>query len=246
MENLKGVILVTGANGGLGAGVVRFLLSKGYRNVACVYRSGSDQIANILDEYALPRECHLFRADLCDESSVAALREQVGQQLGPVYNLINLAGGSVNAISWRSTLDQVRHVMDINFVSTVLTCREFIPGMREEKYGRIVNASSVAAFRGAPGASAYTAAKAAIVGYSKSLALELAKSNITVNTLAIGYCETGLLEQVPDDVRSQIIQSTPVGSFGNADDIGHCINYLISTDSRFMTGQVHHINGGLY
>ena len=242
----EGVTLVTGSNGGLGNRIVDYLIRAGVRNIACHYRSSAEEISGVLEKHGLHPEAHCFYAELTDEESVSELRQSVEAQRGSVNHLINLAGGSSNAMSWKVTAEEFRRVIDMNLTTTFLCCREFIPPMRAMAYGRIINVASIAGFRGASGAAHYAAAKAAIAGYSKSLSLELAEKNITVNVLAVGYCNTGIICQVPEEIRRRLVEMTPIKRLGTAEEVAHCIRYLLGPDAAFVTGQVHHLNGGLY
>jgi len=236
---VEGVTLITGANGGLGNVVADHLLGTGTRNLAFHYRSSCQRITED------PRS-HLFQAELTQENDVSRLRLEVEDRLGTVVGLVNLAGGSSNSMSWKMSLKEFNEILATNLTTVFLTCKEFIPGMRQSARGRIINTSSVVAFRGTVGAAHYAAAKAGIVGYSKALSLELAPKNITVNTLALGYFDAGIIEQVPLAMRKDLIASTPAKRLGKPEELGRCIEYLLSPGADFITGQTFHLNGGLY
>ncbi len=127
-----------------------------------------------------------------------------------------------------------------------LCSKHFIPKMRECGEGRIINFSSVTAFTGIPGASHYAAAKAGLVGFTKSLALELANKKITANAIALGYFGTGLIDSVPEHLQAEIKTKIPLNRFGDASDVGSTVEFLLSDSAAFMTGQVLHLNGGQY
>jgi 3-oxoacyl-[acyl-carrier protein] reductase len=118
--------------------------------------------------------------------------------------------------------------------------------MRAQAYGKIINFSSIVAFTGIIGSAHYSASKAGIVGLSKSLSLELANKNINVNTIALGYFDRGLINDVPENIQNEIKEKTPLKRFGTADEVSSLVNYLLSNNSNFTTGQVFHLNGGLY
>ncbi|HEV7585637.1 MAG TPA: SDR family NAD(P)-dependent oxidoreductase [Solirubrobacteraceae bacterium] len=239
-------VVLTGASGGIGVALTGYLLERGVDRLALVYRSHSDELFSLVREKGLDPEKHCFQADLANEDDVRRLAEAVGSTFGPVWGLINLAGASSNGVTWKLALDEFHRIIDSNLTTTFLTCREFIPAMRQAKGGRIINVSSVVAFSGVAGAAHYGAAKAGIVGLTKSMARELAKSEITANVLALGYFDYGMLYTVPDDLREGIRQQVPAARFGAANEIGGAIQHLLSDDSAYTTGQTVHINGGIY
>lgn len=240
------VVLITGASGGLGLSLVAGLHEAGYKNIACQYRSRFGELANLIGELGIPPEKHTFCADLTDEECVKQLGEDVFDALGNPWAIINIAGSSSNSMSWKLSLEDYRKVIDNNLTSTFLTCRQFIPGMREQGSGRIINISSVVAHSGVPGASHYCAAKAGIEGFTRAISLELAPKNVTANALALGYFDTGIIDQVPQNMQEIIKNSTPVKRFGKTDEFVGIVRYLLSDASAFMTGEVLNINGGYH
>ena len=241
-----GVTVVTGSNGGIGQHIIRHLLSSGSRNVFCHYRSDKDRVCDALQEAGLDPARHSFKADLNDEAEIDAMAAHVLSEFGGARHLINVAGSSSNAMSWKMSKSDFVRVLNDSLVTTFLCCKAFVPGMRAEGDGRIVNFSSIVGSTGVAGAAHYAAAKAGIVGFTKSIALELASRGITVNALALGYFDTGLIDSVPPDMRSELLRKIPVGRLGNQSDVGAAVQYLISEESSFLTGQVIQLNGGQY
>lgn len=247
MMNLRGLTLITGSNGGIARSISEFLLEKGHRDLIFQYRSSKEEISNLLKKYDLNPDKCLFHSDLTVEKEVINLQHNIEKNFDePVLNLLNVAGSSTNGMSWKLSLEDFRKVIDNNLTSNFLTSKQFIPKMRGVGYGRIVNFSSVVGFTGAPGASHYSAAKAAIVGLTKSLASELASKQITVNAVALGYFDSGLIDSVSQDLQEKIKQSIPMKRFGTKNDIGSLISYLIDQNTTFTTGQVLHLNGGQF
>lgn len=246
MVSSETVSLITGSNGGLGRDIIDNLLRGGMRNIACHYRSDSSHIREILSRHDVDPERHLFQAELTDEADLRRLRSEIESKLGPVRHLVNLAGGSSNGMSWKLSKAEFENVLRTNLLATFLCCREFIPSMRDGQYGRIVNISSVVGFAGIAGASHYAAAKAGIAGFSKSISLELANRGITVNTLALGYHDVGIISHVPEELQNKIRATIPVGRFGRCSEVAGLLAFLLSPESAYITGQTLHVNGGLY
>jgi 3-oxoacyl-[acyl-carrier protein] reductase len=239
-------VVLTGASGGIGLALTEYLLSEGVGRLALQYRSSPDDLFAVVRKHGLDPEQHCFRADLSDEDNVRSFGAQVREAFGPIWGLVNLAGSTSNGLSWKLSLEDFQRVLADSLTTTFLTCREFIPVMREAREGRIVNVSSVVAFSGVAGASHYGAAKAGVVGFTKSIARELASRQITANVLALGYFDYGMLYTVPDEHREGIREQIPAGRFGTAAEIGGMVTHLLSADAAYTTGQVLHINGGMY
>lgn len=246
IEAGQGPVLITGAGGGLGREVARGLLKAGRRDLLCHYRTKNAVILEILREYDLDPERHLFGADLSSEEQVRGLGQRIRELHGPLYGLVNIAGASTNAMSWKLSKADFDRVLDANLTTTFLTCREFIPGMREQRGGRVINISSVAAYVGVAGAAHYCAAKAAVVGFSNALAREVAPRGVMVCTIAPGYFDCGLIEMVPEGLRESIRAEIPAGRFGAGNELASLIAYLLSDAGAYCGGQVYHVNGGLY
>jgi len=250
MQSMKSVkeqvIVLTGAGGGLGTNLTAYLLEQGFRKLALVGRGRIGGLSELLMRADLDPEKHIFQAELADESQVATLRVSIEEKLGSVAGLINLAGASTNGLSWKLSKDEFLKIIEDNLISTFVCCKEFVPGMRERSEGRIINISSVVASTGVAGASHYSAAKAAIIGFSKSLSLELSVKKITVNTISLGYFQHGLIDLVSEDLQSAIKEKIPLKRFGTAAEIGGALEFLLSPQGAYTTGQDLHINGGLY
>ena len=239
-------IILTGANGGLGTALASYLLEKGIRNLALVCHDDTDLVEEILRKYDLDPARHCFTAELTDEESIAAMRSKVESNFAGVYAVVNVAGGSTNALSWKLTKQEFQSVLDQNLLSAFLCSREFIPAMRAAASGRIINCSSVTAFSGAVGTAHYSAAKAGLIGLTRTLALELAPKNITVNAFALGYLDFGLIHHLSPELQEQVKSKVPVRRFGTGPEVGGALQFLLSEEGAFTTGQVLHLNGGLY
>ena len=242
----QNVLLITGSNGGIGAELARYFLQEGYRNIAFQYRNANEHISAIISSFDLDPKRHLFRAELDDETSVTQMRTDIEARIGEVWGLLNVAGGSTNALSWKLTRAEFQRVFDDNVTSTFLCCREFIPAMRKNASGRIINFSSIVGSTGAAGAAHYSAAKAAIGGWTKSLAQELAPKNITVNALALGYFNYGIINHLTPQLQEDIKAKIPLKRFGEGHEIGGYASFLLSPQGQYTNGQILHLNGGQY
>ena len=240
------LVLITGASGGLGVALTEYLLANGWRNLVCQYRTRPDRIGEVLSRSGLEPSERLVQADLTDEGQIASLHERIRGSCGPLFGLVTLAGASSNSMSWKLSRQEFQKTIDANLLSTFLACREFVPEMREQQHGRIINVSSVVAYTGVAGAAHYAAAKAGVIGFSKSLALELAPKNVVVSALALGYFAYGLIDSVPEEQQQQIKSRIPTRRFGVRDEIGGLIAYLLSDAGSYAGGQIFHLNGGLY
>jgi 3-oxoacyl-[acyl-carrier protein] reductase len=241
-----GIIVLTGAGGGLGQKLTSYFLEQGYRNLALVCRDRTDGLIELLTSADLDPDKHIFRAQLADETQVASLRRNITAQLGETRALINLAGASTNGLSWKLSTEEFSKIISDNLMSTFVCCKEFIPSMREKGDGRIINVSSVVASTGVAGASHYAAAKAGILGFTKSIALELAAKKITANTVSLGYFQYGLIDHVSAELQLAIKEKIPLKRFGTAAEIGGAFEFLLGPQGAYTTGQNIHINGGLF
>jgi 3-oxoacyl-[acyl-carrier protein] reductase len=246
MTMTEKAVVLTGASGGIGLALTDYLLAQGAERLALQYRGAPEELFETVRKHGLDPQKHCFRADLSSESDVRAFGKQIRETFGTTWGLVNLAGSTSNGLSWKLSLEDFQRVLADSLTTTFLTCREFIPAMREARGGRIVNVSSVVAFSGVAGASHYGAAKAGVVGFTKSIARELAGREITANVLALGYFDYGMLYTVPEEHRADIRGQIPTGRFGTAAEIGGTVTHLLSEDAGYTTGQVLHINGGMY
>lgn len=251
MENLvkiksQGYVLITGAGSGIGLSIVETLLSNGFTQLICQYRNRNTELFDLLEKFNLSPEEYAIKAELTDESDISKMNEFGKSKFGYIYGLINVAGASTNSMSWKMTKEDFTSVINANLLSVFLCSKEFIPEMREHSMGRIINFSSIVAYTGTVGSAHYCAAKAGVVGLSKALSLELANKNITVNTIALGYFDRGLINDVSKQLQDEIKSRTPIKRFGQSNEVGALVKYILGLDAEFTTGQVFHINGGLY
>ncbi len=236
------VALVTGGTRGIGAAIARALKDAGYA-VAANF-GGNEEAANAFaEETGIP----VYRWDVSDYDACAEGVARVEADLGPIEILINNAGITRDAFLHKMTPEMWRAVIAVDLDSVFNMCRLIIPGMRERGFGRIVNVSSVNAQKGQMGQTNYAAAKAGMIGFTKSLAQEVAAKGITVNAITPGYCETDMVRAVPEKVLNEcILPQIPVGRLAQPEEIARAVLFLVDDDAGFITGATLAINGGQY
>ena len=236
------IALVTGGSRGIGAAIARHLKMAGYK-VAVTYRGNDAAAAAIRAECGIP----IYKWDVADyaacQAGVAKITADLG---GNVEILVNNAGITRDCTLHKMALAQWSEVIATNLGSCFNMCRMVINAMRDKGFGRIVNISSINAQKGQIGQSNYTAAKAGMIGFTKSLALENAGKGITVNAVAPGYVDTDMVAAVPPEILAKIVGQIPVGRLGQADEIAAIVEFLVSDAAGFITGSTMSANGGQY
>src|SRR6056297_1522309 len=233
--------LITGASGGIGADIARAL----HRAGATVGLSGTrteplEALAAELGERA-----HVLPCNLGDFAAVEALPKQAAEAMGGVDILVNNAGITRDNLFMRMSDDEWQSVIDVNLTATFKLCKGVLRGMMKARWGRIVNISSVVGATGNPGQGNYAAAKAGMVGMSKSLAYEVASRGITVNSVAPGFIETAMTEKLTEDQKGKILAQIPAGRMGTPGEIAAAALYLASAEAGYVTGATLHVNGGM-
>ena len=233
--------LVTGGTAGIGAAIAEALLAAGCR-VAVTH--GRDAAA--ADAFSTRTGIPAFQWDVADFAACQAGVARVQAQLGPVDVLVNNAGITRDAMLHKMTPEQWREVIDVDLGGCFNMTRALIEGMRERRFGRIVNIASVNGQSGQAGQSNYAAAKAGMIGFTKSVALEGASRNITANAIAPGYTDTAMVSAVRPDVLEQILKAVPAGRLATAAEIARCVVFLAADEAGFITGATLSVNGGKY
>lgn len=246
MQDLKGkVALVTGASRGIGRHIALQLAQRG-ADVAINYRSRQaegDEVAKEIEATGV--RALAFQADLSKMPEARSLVRQVQDQWGHIDILVNNAGITKDKSMKKLTDDDWNDVLDTNLGSVYATCSEVLKIMMDQKYGRIINITSFVGQAGNFGQANYAASKGGIIAFTKTLALEMAKYNITVNAIAPGFTETEMLAQVPENIREQIIARVPMGRFGKPEEIARAVVFL-AAEGDYITGQQINVNGGVY
>jgi acetoacetyl-CoA reductase len=242
-NNNKRIALVTGATGGLGTDMCKRLAEDGF-HVVGNYRTKAKADEWLEKHIADDEKISLYYADVSNYEEVTAMVQQIESELGPIDVLVNNAGITRDTRFSKMTYEQWDDVMKSNLYSVFNCSRAVIEGMMARKFGRIINISSVNGQRGQFGQANYSAAKAGMHGFTKTLAMEVAKYGITVNTISPGYIGTDMVMAVREDVRDQIVAQIPVGRLGGTHEVAHLVSFLATDGSSFITGANYSINGG--
>jgi 3-oxoacyl-[acyl-carrier protein] reductase len=239
LDGLKAVI--TGSTRGIGRAIAKMLHAQG----AEVVITGTN--VESLEELAaeLKERVHAIPCNLSDAESIQNLAKEAEDKLGQVDILVNNAGITRDNLMMRLKDEDWDDVINVNLSSAFKLTRALLRGMMKRRFGRIINLTSVVGVTGNPGQANYCAAKAGVIGFSKSLAQEVGSRGITVNCIAPGFIATDMTAKLTDAQKEMIIQNVPSRAMGKTDDIAHCALFLASKESNYITGQTIHVNGGL-
>ena len=234
-------ILITGASGGIGAALVKKFVSLG----ANVLGSGTktEKLELIKKQYP---NIKVKKFDINNHSEIEEFMDSVSLELGGLDVLINNAGINIDNLSIRMKVEDWKRVIDVNLTSTFLLSKYAIKKMLKNKFGRIVNITSVVGHAGNLGQANYSASKAGIIGMSKSLAIEYAKKNITINCVSPGFIISDMTMGIADKVKLYLTSRIPMGKFGTGEDVSNCVAFLSSEQASYVTGETIHVNGGMY
>lgn len=238
---MQKVALVTGGTRGIGAAISKNLKSAGYR-VAAIYQ-GNHKAADAFHKHT---EIAIYKWDVSDFKACETGIRQVTKDLGPIDILVNNAGITNDGALHKMQYKQWEDVIQTNLTSCFNMCRHVIESMRTREFGRIINISSINGQKGQFGQTNYSAAKAGIVGLTKSLAQESAAKGITVNAVAPGYINTEMVQQIPEAILAKITTQIPMGRLGTPDEVARAVIFLASNEAGFMTGATLTLNGGQY
>jgi acetoacetyl-CoA reductase len=237
------IVLVTGATGGLGTAICKKLHEDGYFVVAN-YRDPAKAQAWKEKLAAEGYDIAIYQADVTDFDSVGRMVEKISAEVGTIDVLVNNAGITRDITFRKMSLDDWNAVISTNLSSVFNCSRHVINGMIDQNFGRIINISSVNGQRAQFGQANYSAAKAGMHGFTKTLAIEVARKGITVNTISPGYIATDMVMAVPENIREKIVEGIPMGRLGGTEEIAFLVSFLASEKANFITGANYAINGG--
>jgi len=234
-------ILITGATGGIGGELVKKFVSLG-GNVL-----GTGTKTEKLDKIKKQNpNIKIKKFDVSEHSRIEEFIDNVALELGGLDILINNAGTNVDNLSLRMKNEEWQKVIDVNLTSTFLLSKYAIKKMLKNKFGRVINITSVVGHTGNLGQSNYSASKAGIIGMSKSLAIEYAKKNITVNCISPGFIISDMTMNIAEKVKLYLTSRIPMGKLGTGEDVSNCAIFLSSDLASYITGETMHVNGGMY
>ena len=238
LENKK--ILITGATGGIG----NSLVEKFYNHQSKILATGTNEekLENLKKKYNIDTK----KFNLDDHDKIEEFVEEVSKKLGGIDVLVNNAGITLDNLSIRLTEENWKKVLDINLTSTFLMCKFVIKKMLKNKCGKIINISSIVGHTGNLGQANYSASKAGVVAFSKSLAIEYARKNININCVSPGFIKTEMTDKINDEFKKNLLSKIPSGSLGTGEDVSNCVAFLASDMANYINGETIHVNGGMY
>ncbi len=237
--------LITGAGRGIGKTIALLLAQEG----ADIAFTDLDEAINAETRQeieALGRRCLSYQANVTDPDAVNAMVSDLLEQWGKIDILINNAGITRDNLFMRMKPEEWSQVLDVNLNAVFHMTKAVVRPMMKQRSGRIISISSVVGFSGNPGQVNYSSTKAALVGFSKSLAREVGSRGITVNLVAPGFIETAMTDKLNDEQQQQILQQVPLGRMGSPEDIAQAVAFLASPQAGYVTGTTLHVNGGMY
>jgi len=238
--------IITGASKGIGAAIAKRLNELGY-NLVLNYRNSTSSMEELINNFTNKETTNLIvQCDIANFEDVKTLIETAYENFKTVDVLINNAGVTNDNLLAMMTEEEFDHVIDTNLKGTFNCCKHIAKKMMKQKFGRIINISSVVGLMGNAGQVNYAASKAGVIGMTKSMARELARKNILVNAIAPGFIQTEMTDKIPEEIKEEMMKSIPLQRLGSTNDIADAVEFLISDKSSYITGQVLSVNGGFY
>ena len=234
-------ILITGATGGIGNALVKKFLS--LDGTVLATGTNSERLDALKKEFPT---LNVLKFDISDHSKIEDFIENVASQLVGLDVLVNNAGIAMDNLSIRMKDEEWKKVIDVNLSSTFYLCKHAIKKMLKNKYGRIVNITSIVGHTGNLGQANYSASKAGMVAMSKSLAIEYAKKNITVNCVSPGFIQSKMTDRIVESIKAVLTSRIPMSKLGTGEDVSNTVAFLSSDSAAYITGETIHVNGGMY
>ena len=234
-------ILITGASGGIGNELVKKFVSLGGNVLGTGTKT--EKLDSLKKKYP---NIKVKKFDVVDHSRIEEFIDNVALELGGLDILINNAGKNMDNLSLRMKDEEWKKVIDINLTSTFLLAKSAIKKMLKNKFGRIINITSIVGHTGNLGQANYSASKSGIVGMSKSLAIEYAKKNITINCVSPGFIQSDMTMNIAEKIKLYLTSRIPMGRLGTGEDVSNCVAFLSSVEAAYITGETIHVNGGMY
>jgi NAD(P)-dependent dehydrogenase (short-subunit alcohol dehydrogenase family) len=231
-------IVLTGASGGLGLVIAENLLNEGYF-VHLIGNKNTSKLQVLHSKFLLTSK--VYSVDFSKTSNFSQLVNEIGE----VDGLVHALGVASAGMSWKITSDEWNRVLHLNLTVPFQLTQAFTPQLRANKFGRIIFFSSVVAQKGFVGTSAYSTSKSALIGLTRTLAVELINSGVTVNCIAPGYMDKGMIDEVTDEYLKEILALIPSKTLGDAINIAHTVSFLLNEKANYITGQVINVNGGM-
>ena len=239
------IALITGGTRGIGKQIALTFAKEGY-NIALNYRTENEDLKNTKKEIEENNvKCFTFQGDVTNFKDCEQFVKQIVEKFGNIDVLVNNAGITRDTLLMRMKEEDFKQVIDTNLIGTFNVTKNVIGNMIKARNGRIINISSVVGISGNAGQTNYSASKAGIIGFTKSLAKEVASRNITVNAVAPGFIETQMTDVLKDDIKEEIAKKIPLKRMGTPQDVANVVKFLASNDSSYITGQVINIDGGM-
>ena len=239
------VAFITGATRGIGRAIALELAKEGY-NIALNYRTENEALENLKKEITeIGVECYPVQGDVSKAEDSERMTKEIIEHFEQIDVLVNNAGITKDKLIQRMKEEEFTDVINVNLVGTFNITKNVIKYMTKKRYGKIINISSVVGISGNAGQSNYAASKAGIIGFTKSIAKELASRNITANAVAPGFIQTDMTNVLKDEVKEAIEGTIPLKRLGTAEDVAKVVKFLASDDSNYITGQVINVDGGM-
>ena len=234
-------IIITGATGGIGNELIKKFVSLDGKVLAT--GTNSEKLSKLKNNF---NNIETLKFDISKHSEIEKFIDESYAKLGGLDILINNAGITLDNLSLRMKTEEWQRVIDINLSSTFYMCKYGIKKMLKNKFGRVVNVTSIVGHTGNIGQANYTASKAGIIAMSKSLAIEYAKKNITINCVSPGFIQTNMTDKINEEIKENLMTRIPMNRLGNGEDVSNSVAFLASEASSYITGETIHVNGGMY